>query len=46
VKKVIGLWGNRGGIILSPSHECMPGTSVENILAIYKILNQVSESIL
>ena len=39
VKKVIDLWGNRGGIILSPSHECMPGTPVENILAIYETIN-------
>jgi hypothetical protein len=40
VKKVIDLWGNRGGIILSPSHECMPGTPVENIVAIYKTINE------
>jgi uroporphyrinogen-III decarboxylase len=39
VKKVIDLWGNRGGIILSPSHEVMPGTPVENIIAIYETIN-------
>ena len=36
VKKVIELWGNNGGIILGPSHEAMPETPVENILAIYE----------
>ena len=39
VKKVIDLWGNRGGIILAPSHECMPGTPIENIITIYKTIN-------
>ena len=39
VKKVIDLWGDKGGIILSPSHECMPGTPIENILTIYKTIN-------
>ena len=38
VKKVINLWGNRGGIILGPSHEALPETPVENILAIYEQL--------
>jgi len=39
VKKVIDLWGNRGGIILAPSHETLPDTPVENILAIYEAIN-------
>ena len=41
VKKVIDLWGNRGGIILAPSHETLPDTPVENILAIYEAINEV-----
>lgn len=36
VKKVKDLWGNRGGIILAPSHEVMPDTPIENILTIYE----------
>ncbi len=43
VKKVIDLWGNRGGIILAPSHECMPGTPIENIITIYKTINDYSQ---
>ena len=41
VKKVIDLWGNRGGIILAPSHETLPDTPIENILAIYEAINKV-----
>ncbi|MFO7928725.1 MAG: hypothetical protein R6U35_03560 [Candidatus Humimicrobiaceae bacterium] len=40
VLKVIELWANHGGIILSPSHECMPGTPVENIIEIYQTINE------
>lgn len=40
VDKVIDLWGNRGGIILAPSHEVPPDTPIENILAIYKEINK------
>ena len=36
VKKIINLWGNSGGIILAPSHEALPETPIENILAIYE----------
>ena len=35
VKKIRDLWGNRGGIILGPSHETLPDTPIENILAVY-----------
>ncbi len=35
VKKIKGLWGLRGGMILAPSHEIVPGTPLENIIAIY-----------
>lgn len=38
VKKIINLWGNSGGIILAPSHEALPETPMENILAIYKTI--------
>ena len=41
VKKVINLWGNRGGIILAPSHETLPDTPIENILTIYETINEV-----
>ena len=41
VKKVMDLWGNRGGIILAPSHETLPDTPIENILAIYEAINEV-----
>lgn len=41
VKKVVSLWGSRGGIILAPSHETLPDTPVENILAIYETINEV-----
>jgi len=36
VNKIKELWGNRGGVIIAPSHMALPETSVENILAIYK----------
>ena len=36
VKKIKDLWGQRGGIILAPSHETLPDTPIENILAIYE----------
>ena len=35
VQRVHALWGTRGGIILGPSHEAVPETPLENILAIY-----------
>ena len=35
VKKMKDLWGNRGGVILGPSHEVPPDTPIENIVAIY-----------
>jgi uroporphyrinogen decarboxylase len=39
VKKVKNLWGNRGGVIVAPSHEALPETPIENILALYEELN-------
>ena len=39
VKKVINLWGNKGGVILAPSHEVPPDIPIENILAIYEGIN-------
>ena len=38
IKKVINLWSNRGGIILGPSHEIVPGTPIENIISLYEYL--------
>ena len=40
VGKIIELWGNRGGIIVGPSHEATPDTPIENILAIYEGIHQ------
>jgi hypothetical protein len=40
VKKIVDLWGTRGGIIVSPSHEIEPETPVENILAIYDAIGE------
>jgi uroporphyrinogen decarboxylase len=40
IKKIMGLWGNRGGIILAPSHETLPDTPVENVLAIYETIHE------
>ncbi len=36
VRRVKELWGLRGGIILAPTHETLPDTPVENLLAIYE----------
>lgn len=36
IKKIINLWNNNGGLILTPSHEALPETPIENILAIYE----------
>ena len=40
VKKVVNLWNSKGGIILGPSHEALPETPVENIIAIYDQINR------
>lgn len=39
VRKIKDLWGNRGGIILAPSHETLPDTPIENMIAIYEEIN-------
>ncbi len=39
IKKIKDLWGTRGGIILAPSHETLPDTPIENIIAIYDEIN-------
>jgi len=38
VRRIVDLWGTRGGIILAPSHETLPDTPIGNILAIYSEL--------
>lgn len=35
VIKARKLWGFHGGLILAPSHDIIPGTPIENILAMY-----------
>ena len=40
VKKIIDLWGNRGGMIVAPAHEVEPETPIENILAIYETIRE------
>jgi uroporphyrinogen decarboxylase len=39
VKKIIDLWGHKGGMMIAPSHEALPETPIENILAIYEQVN-------
>ncbi len=36
VQRARDLWGERGGLVLGPSHEAVPETPIENILAIYR----------
>jgi uroporphyrinogen decarboxylase len=36
VRRIRELWGRRGGIILAPSHEALPDTPIENLLALYE----------
>ena len=40
VKKIKYLWGNKGGIILGPSHDLVPDTPINNILTLYDELNK------
>jgi uroporphyrinogen decarboxylase len=40
VKKIKDIWGNAGGLILGPSHEVVPETSIQNVLAIYDSYDQ------
>ena len=40
IRKIKDLWGNRGGMILAPSHETLPDTPVENVLAIYEAIHK------
>ena len=35
VGRISELWGLSGGIIVGPSHEAVPETPIENLLAIY-----------
>jgi len=42
VKKIIELWGDRGGIIIAPAHEIEPETPLENVVAIYDVLHEYS----
>lgn len=36
VRRIRELWGQGGGIILAPSHESLPDTPIENLLALYE----------
>jgi uroporphyrinogen decarboxylase len=36
VRRAKELWGLGGGLILAPSHETLPDTPLENLLAIYE----------
>jgi uroporphyrinogen decarboxylase len=36
VRRAKDLWGTGGGIILAPSHEALPDTPIENLLALYE----------
>ena len=36
VRRALDLWGTDGGLILGPSHEMVPETPIENVLALYE----------
>ena len=38
-RKILDLWGTHSGIVFAPSHEILPDTPLENILAIYQQFN-------
>jgi uroporphyrinogen decarboxylase len=40
VRRIRDIWGNRGGMILAPSHETLPDTSIENVLAVYEAMEE------
>jgi len=40
VRKIKNLWGNYGNIILGPSHEALPETPIDNIIALYDEANK------
>ena len=40
VRKIKDLWGKRGGIIITPAHETLPETRIENVLSIYEAINE------
>ena len=44
VKKIFDLWGFNGGIIIAPSHVIVPGTPVQNVLALYEAANRENSS--
>jgi uroporphyrinogen decarboxylase len=41
VRKIADIWGNRGGIILAPSHEALPDTPVGNMIAVYEVFQHM-----
>ena len=43
VRKIIDLWGTQGGIIIAPSHEAVPETPIENIIAIYEQVHDLEK---
>jgi len=42
VRTIKGLWASGKGIIVAPSHEALPETPVENIVALYDELNNAA----
>ena len=42
VGRIIELWGTRGGVVVAPSHEAVPETPIENILAIYEPIHAMA----
>ena len=42
VKRIFSLWGKKGGIIIGPSHEIVPDTPVENVIALYNYINELN----
>ncbi len=41
VRRGLDLWGLDGGLILGPSHEMVPETPIENVLALYAAAAQI-----
>jgi uroporphyrinogen-III decarboxylase len=39
VRRIRDIWADRGGIVLAPSHETLPDTAVENVIAVYEAAN-------
>ncbi len=39
VRRIKDLWGNRGGMILAPTHLTLPDTPIQNLISMYEEIN-------